>query len=419
MMTDEQKRARIQRALNTEFAHLNTTPCQRERLLAHTIGGENMNHNAMIFLGRKSKLGFALMVLLIMLCLSVTAYAVGAIINGYYEKVAELDAEGSMIRWQLEDKISFVNVMREFELTMNEDDYAVMNNPALSDEEREAAADRIIYDRYGALIQEDVAGWAQQPDSITEIAPNEDIIFLERYMAEHPESINTQEDYIAYTDALGYFRRDVYYPALRAAMAQLPQETPIPKGTEADAIDWLKNDMTEILGWDGEAVNAMVPEVKWDEEYQMWEVSGEVSKESMANAFEPILEGPTVEETETGYRLTILVDTKGNQSKNSLDKEAFRAKHANDIEPMQKMTHEEGEKLAYAAILKQFSLTEEELNKLFCSSEYIGLGKDNAQLCRYVYHVHYLYAKENKYEATVNLLTGEVTDVHSLVESQK
>lgn len=369
-----------------------------------------MSNNA-FFLGRKSKLSFALTVLLILLCLSVTAYAAGVLINGYYGKLAQMEASGSMIRWELTDKISFVRAMQEFELSINEADYALMNDTTLPDAEREAAADRIIYGCYGELLAQEAAGWAQQPDSITEISPDIEIIFRTHYLAEHPEGIHTEEEQIAYADAWGYFWRDEYLPAFRAAQAQLPQETPIPKGTEAYAVDMLKSTMTEIYGWNCDAVNALTPEVKWDEAYQMWAGSGEVSEASMQDAFESLLEGPNVEKTATGYRLTLLVDTRGNWWRENLDKEAFRAAHANDVEPLQSMTHEEGEQLARDAVMKQFSLTQEEMHRLFCDSVYCGLAEDQGKLFRYVFHPHAIHTMEGEYEAVVNLFTGEVTNI--------
>ncbi|MBQ9944704.1 MAG: hypothetical protein IJO67_10135 [Clostridia bacterium] len=217
-MTLEQKRQRIQHAMNNELAHLNTSQAQRDRLLAVTAGGETVN--------RKSKLSFGLVLALVLICISITAVAVTAVINGYYEKVAQMDADGSMMRWEMKDKIQFVNIMREGDLTMNEADYALMMNEKESNENREAAADRIIYTRYGELIQKDVEQWEEQPADITEVAPNEVIIFQEQYLAEHPEGINTKEDYQAYTDALGYYLRDVYYPAYRTRADQLPEATP-------------------------------------------------------------------------------------------------------------------------------------------------------------------------------------------------
>ena len=101
-MTLEQKRQRIQHAMNNELAHLNTSQAQRDRLLAVTAGGETVN--------RKSKLSFGLVLALVLICISITAVAVTAVINGYYEKVAQMDADGSMMRWEMKDKIQFVNI---------------------------------------------------------------------------------------------------------------------------------------------------------------------------------------------------------------------------------------------------------------------------------------------------------------------
>lgn len=417
-MTDEQKRMKIQRALDAEFAHLNTTPAQRERLLALTVGGETMKQKPTFSLSGRSKLSFSMMLMLILLCLSLTAYAVTVIINGYYERVAQMDADGSLIEWELEDKINFVNVMREFELTMDEEDYAIMSDTSQPEDERLAAADRIIYDRYGELLQQEVAKWAQRPEDITEISPDAHIIFLERYIAEHPEGITTKEQYQAYKDALGYYLRDVYYPAFDEAYAQQPQTTPPPAGSREDAIQSLRGRMTEVYGWDNDAVNQLVPDVEWDEEYQMWTVSGEVSAESMAHCFEPVLEGRGVTKTETGYRLTVLVDSKGNTTTN-LDKDAFRAEHANDMEPQYAMTSEEGSDLAFAAIMAKYGLSEEELNKLFCIAEFTGLGQNNAALYKYVYYPHYQSYVDPVFASVVNLLTGEVVETFSYQEEYR
>lgn len=427
-MTVEQKRKRIQKALNTEFVDLDLTQAQRERLLWQSMHMEDSAHARHAHprshrtggnsVRLKTKMSFSLALVLILFCLSVTALAVGLIINGYYERVAQMDASGQMTTWGLEEKISFVNVMREYEFSMNETDYATMIDTTMPDDERLAAADRIIYDRYGDLLKQEVATWMEQPDSITEIAPNEQLLFLERYMAEHPEGITTKEQYQQYTDALGYYLRDVYYPAFDAAYSQMPQSTPYPSGSREDAISSLRGRMTEVYGWDAETVNQLVPEVEWDEEYQMWTVSGEVSAESMKNCFEPVLEGQSITRTETGYRLTVLVDSKGNTTTN-LDKEAFRAKHANDIEPQYKLTADEGNDLAFDAIMEKYGLSEAELLKLFCHSELIGVDKNDAAMYKYVYYPHYNSLEDPVFAAVVNLVTGEVTEVVSYQEEYR
>lgn len=415
-MTDEQKRMKIQRALNSEFGHLNTTPAQRERLLALTVGGETVKQKPTFSFSGRSKLSLVTMVLLIVLCLSVTAYAVTVLINGYYERVAQMDADGSLIEWQLDDKIDFVNAMREYELTMNDEDYAIMSDAAQPEENRMAAADRIIYGRYGTLLEEETSGWLQQPDSITDISPDAHIIFLERYLAEHPEGITTKEQRQQFNDALGYYLRDVYYPAFREAYKEQPETTPPPKGSREDAIQSLRNRMTEVYGWDPVAVETIVPQIEWDEEYQMWTVSGEVSAASMENCFEPSLEGAGITKTETGYMLTILVDSKGNTTADT-DKDAFRAEHANDVEAQYRLSNAEGNELAKATIMEKFGITEAELSKLFCISDFAGKESDGAGLLRYVFYPHYGSKEDPQFIAVVNLVTGEVSEVFSYQEA--
>ena len=423
-MTVEQKRKRIQKALNTEFVDLDLTQAQRERLLWQSMHMEDSAHARHAHprshrtggnsVRLKTKMSFSLALVLILFCLSVTALAVGLLINGYYERVAQMDASGQMTTWGLEEKISFVNVMREYEFPMDEADYATMMDETRTVAEREAAADQIIQKRYGELIREEVEQWYQQPSDISEVAPNEVIIFQERYMAEHPEGIKTKEDYILYTDALGYYLRDVYYPAYRAeAQNHSDGSTPIPVGTEAYAKSALISTMTEVFGWDADAAEAVVPQIIWDEEYQLWIVSGEVSKESMTTAFHPVLDGANIVETETGYQLTILVDTKGNIGSSSLDKYAFIIEHKNDVDPVVKISSEEATQKVKAAVVQEFGISEADLAVLFCDIEYGGVAEDHALLDRYVFHTHYAVNKENVYGAVINRITGEVTDVFS------
>lgn len=402
-MNDREIRDQIHHAMDTRLSGMTGNPYLAQRILAGAKGGKKV----------KKKLSVGLVVALVLMLASVTALAVGVLISDYYERVAQMHASGDMMRWELEDKINFVNVMRDFELTVDEEDYALMMDGTKTDEEREDAADRMIDARYGALIREEVATWYQQPEDISDVAPDETIIFKERYMAEHPEGITTREDYIRFTDALGYYLRDVYYPAYEAQVASLPQSTPVPEGTEAYAVQSLRSAMTELLSWDAEAAASLTPEVVWDEEYQLWTVSGEVSKASMEKAFEPVLDRPTIKETETGYRLTILVDTRGNASYFSLDKDAFRASHQGEVTPVSNMTDDEAAALARTAVMEKYGLTEEEIDLLFCEASYAGMGEDNALLTRCVFRVHYLYEREDMYGAVINRVTGAVTDVYS------
>ena len=149
----------------------------------------------------------------------------------------------------------------------------------------------------------------------------------------------------------------------------IPEKTAVTKET---AIDALRSLMTEILGWDPDAVNAMTPDVQWDADYRMWTVSGEVSAASMEKVtdlrkgIEPSLEGPLVEKTTTGYRATLLVDEKGNPSFDTLDKEEFMNMHLNDATTEINTDEQEAMALVEREIRAKYRVSELEMKALFC-----------------------------------------------------
>ena len=247
-----------------------------------------------------------------------------------------MDASGALGRWNLGDKITFVRTMQECGFEIDPELYQTAMNENVPESQREEAANRIVDATYGALIRQQQGYYISEPEDSFGVAPDPVIVFQERYFAEHPEKIDDtpegREALLKYTDALGYYLRDVYNPFYiqeHDGQGDMPEKTAV---TEETAIEALRSLMTEVLGWDPEAVNAMMPEVQWDAEYRMWTVSGEVSAASMEKVtdlrkgIEPSLEGTLVEKTAAGYRATLLVDEKGNRSFNTLDKEEFRNK---------------------------------------------------------------------------------------------
>ena len=92
-------------------------------------------------------------------------------------------------------------------------------------------------------------------------------VFYERYRAEHPDWDESREGMQAYTDALAYYLRD------EIGMETVPDTLPEkPVINEEYAVKALKDQMTDYWSWqwDAEAVEAMVPQVEWDETYRMW-----------------------------------------------------------------------------------------------------------------------------------------------------
>ena len=184
---------------------------------------------------------------------------------------------------------------------------------------------------------------------------------------------------------------------------------------EAYAAKALKGRMT-IMMWDAETVEALVPQVEWDEGYRMWTVSGEVSDASMEKATDlrrdmnPVLSGNNIEKTETGYRYTILVDDKGRTWDRDLDKEAFRKEYLNQVIPVEKISVKKAMELAETAVKEKYQPDEEGWKEVFADAADFGIGGENAGLKLVYFHKHYyrFFYEDYLYGAVVNMADGRV-----------
>lgn len=100
--------------------------------------------------------------------------------------VAEMDAQGQFVEWGLDEKIGFVVAMKESGYDMDESDWAILSDDTNPPQEREAAAERIVYERYGVVQEEANARRPIPKDSVIGNAPDAVEIFRERFLAEDP-----------------------------------------------------------------------------------------------------------------------------------------------------------------------------------------------------------------------------------------
>ena len=414
------KATELHKALESSITSCQPSEYWKSHMVRQIVKEEGMT--------KRTKLSTGVILVAVFMLISAVALAVGILVNEYYAKVAEMDASGALGRWNLEDKITFVKTMRECNFEMDPELYQILMDEGNTKEERENAADRIVDDTYGELIRQQQGYYISKPEDSIGVAPDPVIVFQERYFAEHPEPIDDTPEgrkaLLAYTDALGYYLRDVYNPLYmqeRDGQGGPPEKTEV---TEETAIEALRSLMTEVLGWDPEEVSRMTPEVQWDAEYRMWTVSGEVSAASMERmtdrrkGMEPSLEGTLVEKTVTGYRATLLVDEKGNQSFDTLDKEEFRNMCLNDVTPEINTDAQEALALAERAIREKYHVTETEMNALFCDLRPVGTVEDGGLLVRMQFHTHYQLNQEMKYGAVINLGTGKVEAVYTYDSGQ-
>lgn len=363
MMADRREKQAVQRVFKTSLSGLREDPFLAQRVLNAARGkGETM-------VKKKISVGFVIVVAVMML--SVTALASGIVMKLMTGRIAEMEAQGQFIEWGLEEKIGFVMAMRESGYDMNEADWAVLSDDTKPPQEREAAADRIVYARYGAVQEEMNARRPMPKESVMGDAPDAVEIFRERFLAENPNA-----DEYDYMDALGYWLRDEYGPKLRAALSQL--ETPDPQIAKADSQDnaltremaeeSMRSHMTEVFGWPYTVAKSAVLASGQDAESGAWHVATVVPKEALKDAFEPVLEDEMIEETENGYAVAYWVmrlDDGGWRWAASLEALLAEVKEANRQSALYTIYIDRAEDLALTAIAEKYALSAEEIKRYF------------------------------------------------------
>ena len=397
------KEKELYRALDASITGCQPSDYWKNHMVRQIVKGEEMK--------KRTKLSLGAIIVAALLLISAVGVAVGVLVHEYYAKVAQMERDGALERWALDDKIKFIDAMKECNFELDEDLYALVKDETRSGEEREAAADRIVNSTYGELLQQELFYYETNDEDSLGIAPDVYTVFQERYFAEHPDWEDDYESYQAYFDALGHYLRDEI-GMLKDYSDTVPE---VPVIDEAYAAKALKGRMT-VMMWDAETVEALAPQVEWDETWRMWTVSGEVSDASMEKATDlrrdmnPVLSGNNIEKTETGYRYTILVDEKGRTWDRDLDKEAFRKEYLNQVIPVEKISVKKAMELAETAVKEKYQPDEEGWKEVFADAADFGIGGENAGLKLVYFHKHYyrFFYEDYLYGAVVNMADGRV-----------
>ena len=397
------KEKELYRALDASITGCQPSDYWKNHMVRQIVKGEEMK--------KRTKLSLGAIIVAALLLISAVGVAVGVLVHEYYAKVAQMERDGALERWELDDKIKFINTMKECNFELDEDLYTQVADENLPAAEREAAADRIINDTYGELIQQDMLYYETNDEDSLGVAPDVYIVFNERYFAEHPDWEDNYDNFQAYFDALGHYLRDEI-GMLNDYSDSVPEE---PVVDEAYAVKALKGEMT-VMMWDEETVEALVPQVEWDETCRMWTVSGEVSDASMEKAtdlrrdMKPVLYGNNIEKTENGYRYTILVDEKGRTWNKDLDKEAFRKEYLDQVIPVEKISVKKAMELAETAVKEKYQPDEESWKEVFADVADFGIGEGDGRLNLVYFHNHYyrVFSQDYLYGALVNMATGRV-----------
>lgn len=413
-MADRRDKQVVQRVFETTLSGLREDPYLAQRVLNAAHGKGEMIV--------KKKISVGVMIVIAVMMLSVTALAAGIILSIMTSRVAEMDAQGQFLDWGLDEKVGFVSAMRESGYDMNASDWAILSDNTKTPQEREKAADRIVYERYGAVQEEANARRPMPKESVMGDAPDAVEIFRERFLAENPNA----DDY-DYLDALGYWLRDEYYPQYQAAHNQL--ETSVPLIADVVSEDYeltqemaeqsLRSYMSEVFNWPHSAVESAVLTSNQDARSSAWHVTATVFKEALTGAFEPTLEDEMITATESSYEISYWVTRIDNgdwQWAESLDALLAKVEEANRRNALHTIYMDQAEELALIAIAEKYELSPEQINRYFV---YRADTYWNDPSCIRVGIM--LRTRNNSgapwdYAAIVNMTTAQVDDVFAATD---
>lgn len=411
-MSENKIRTQVHNAVDQYCAkcEVNDDPYLAQRVL-------NASHASQmkggIIVKKKLSVGFVMMMAAMLL--SVTALAAGIVMSIMTSRVAEMDAQGQFMAWGLEEKHAFVLAMRDSGFDMNEGDWAILSDETQPDADREAAADRIVYERYGAVQEEANAQRPMPLDSVMGEAPDPVLIFRERFLAENPDA--TEYDY---WDALGYWLRDEYYPQYYAAQ---PTVEPVAVGditlTKEMAEESCRGYLTEVFNWPVSIVNKAQLVSEQDAKSGAWHVTATIDATALESALGSMMDDATLEDemiTKTGnsYVVSYWVTRTANggwERAGSLETLLANVAETNRIVSLHTIYIEEAEAIGVKAIAEQYGLSDTEVKKYFV---YDGDTYWNDPSCVRVAVL--LRTRNNSaapwdYAAIVNMTTAQVDDV--------
>ena len=411
-MSENQIRTQIHNAVDQYCAKcgVNDDPYLAQRVL-------NASHASQmkggIIVKKKLSVGFVMMMAAMLL--SVTALAAGIVMSMMTSRVAEMDAQGQFMAWGLEEKHAFVLAMRDSGFDMNEGDWAILSDETQPDADREAAADRIVYERYGAVQEEANAQRPMPLDSVMGEAPDPVLIFRERFLAENPDA--TEYDY---WDALGYWLRDEYYPQYYAAQ---PAVELVVVGditlTKEMAEESCRGYLTEVFNWPVSIVNKAQLVSEQDAQSGAWHVTMTIDATALESALGSMMDDATLEDEMialdgNSYVVSYWVTRTANgglERAGSLETLLANVAETNRIVSLHTIYIEEAEAIGVKAIAEQYGLSDTEVKKYFV---YDGDTYWNDPSCVRVAVL--LRTRNNSaapwdYAAIVNMTTAQVDDV--------
>ena len=120
------KEKELYRALDASITGCQPSDYWKNHMVRQIVKGEEMK--------KRTKLSLGAIIVAALLLISAVGVAVGVLVHEYYAQVAQMQRDGALERWELEDKVKFISTMKECNFELDEGLYAQVMDTALPSE---------------------------------------------------------------------------------------------------------------------------------------------------------------------------------------------------------------------------------------------------------------------------------------------
>lgn len=257
------KDKRIKEGLDEALCDIVVSARQHGCIMDDIRGGKKMK--------KKTTVGFVLAMLMVFTIATSLALTVSAIVRSNMAQVVDMEKQGLLDRWALEDKEKFIRLMEKFEIEMDVRLLEELNAEGASREERDMIANQLIDAAYGEQMA--LPDYIDQPEEYDEqrvYAPDLYVIFSDLWRRETPDAT---EDEIETAFDLWVNEEQVYQPI---TWEEPEDEADV---SEAEIKEIFISYLSDVLSFSGNEREHSVINAEYLPEHRLWKASYTISEE--------------------------------------------------------------------------------------------------------------------------------------------
>lgn len=213
-------------------------------------------------------------ILLILMVTTAAALTIIDIVRTKMQPLATMYIDGDLRDWDLDTKLAYIKLMKEWRFDLNKDKLEMLNSGNLSDEEKEELANEVMWECVGERIKEYRAKRGMPQDQSEEYPiPSDFVIFEMLWLFQDPEA---DEETIQM--AFEEWQTELRSEADTAAKAKEPSHASYPNiMDETIILDAVDRYMSESLSMSKAERNAASVMLEHDTTSNLWQVAISVS----------------------------------------------------------------------------------------------------------------------------------------------